>query len=166
MSEPVSVIPHNTSSTRMYRRCSDSGCLVRHDDVSSSPTHTRQRPMRRCSFGSVSVREHEQTLGDNPSCLEGAPISLGWKVIVEKSSTLDDYEKVRKDQRRRRSELVLSSAERRKLLVMNGSTTLMDVLHAERLVALKNGMVGLLPKNMKPSKSKAAPKKALTSRAA
>lgn len=165
MSEPVSVIPH-TSSTRMYRRCSDSGCLVRRDDVSSSPTHTRQRPMRRCSFGSVSVREHEQTLGDNPSCQEGAPISLGWKVIVEKSSTLDDYEKVRKDQRRRRSELVLSSAERRKLLVMNGSTTLMDVLHAERLVALKNGMVGLLPKNMKPSKSKAAPKKALTSRAA
>ena len=164
MSEPVSVIPHK-SSTRMYRRCSDSSCLVRHDGAESSPAH-RQRPMRRCSFGSVSVREHEQTLGDNPSCQEGAPISLGWKVIMEKSSTLDDYEKVRKDQRRRRSELVLSSAERRKLLVMNGSTTLMDVLHAERLVALKNGMVGLLPKNMKPSKAKDPPRKALASRAA
>lgn len=157
---PNTVTPDTVTRRMVDHRCSiDSSCLRR----ANTDTPTRpDRPHRRCSFGSVSVREHEQTLGDNPSCQEGAPISLGWKVTLEKSVTLDEFERTRKHQRRRRSELVLGAAERRKLLVMNGSTTLMDVLHAERLVALKNGVasmgkkIGKNIKNVKPKSQKKA----------
>jgi len=60
----------------------------------------------------------------------------------KESISLDEFEKTRKNQRRSRSELVLGAAERRKVLVMNGST-LLEILHAERLVALKNGVASM-----------------------
>ena len=146
---------------RISRRCSlDSSCMRRSD------TPSLHRPGRRCSFSSVSVREHESCLGDNPSCQEGAPISLSWTVTSERSIPLDDFESSRKNQRRDRRELILCPAERRKMLIRNGET-LMEILHAERLVALKNGVASIgasLGKNVK-STTKTA-RKAMVSRAA
>eukprot|EP00569_Conticribra_weissflogii_P007454 CAMPEP_0171341882 /NCGR_PEP_ID=MMETSP0878-20121228/12394_1 /TAXON_ID=67004 /ORGANISM="Thalassiosira weissflogii, Strain CCMP1336" /LENGTH=145 /DNA_ID=CAMNT_0011844349 /DNA_START=102 /DNA_END=539 /DNA_ORIENTATION=+ len=91
---------------------------------------------KRTSFSTISVREYYQTLGDNPSCLEGAPVSLDWTYKYEKSVSLDEYENSRQ-QRRRRSELILGADERRKLLIGNG-LPIMEVIRAEKLVALKN----------------------------
>ena len=121
----------------------------------------------------VSVREYDQTLGDSPSCQEGAPISLGWKYAQQQSVPLEDFEKSRDGRRRSRCELILGAAERRRALMMNGST-LMEILHAERLVALKNGVASSIggisfPGQGKKSiaKSPTAPKrKAIISRAA
>ena len=33
---------------------------------------------RRVSFGSVKMREFSRTVGDNPACRDGPPLSLGW----------------------------------------------------------------------------------------
>eukprot|EP00584_Thalassiosira_punctigera_P023860 CAMPEP_0172553786 /NCGR_PEP_ID=MMETSP1067-20121228/51708_1 /TAXON_ID=265564 ORGANISM="Thalassiosira punctigera, Strain Tpunct2005C2" /NCGR_SAMPLE_ID=MMETSP1067 /ASSEMBLY_ACC=CAM_ASM_000444 /LENGTH=138 /DNA_ID=CAMNT_0013342017 /DNA_START=335 /DNA_END=751 /DNA_ORIENTATION=+ len=98
---------------------------------------------RRCSFSTISVREYDQTVGDSPSCQEGAPIALDWKYAEKKIVSLDEFEEARSKHRKtRRSDLVLGAAERRKMLVMNGAT-IMEILHAERLVALKNEVASM-----------------------
>lgn len=120
-------------SSRISRRCSlDSRCLQQ----GQMPMH------RRCSFSTISVREYDQTLGDSPSCQEGAPITLDWKYTEQKSIALDEFEKARKPQRRGRSDLILGAADRRKMLFMNGAT-LTEILRAERLVALTNGVASI-----------------------
>jgi hypothetical protein len=99
---------------------------------------------------------------------------LGWDYAEQKEVSIDKFENTRKNQRRRRSELVLGAAERRKVLVMNGST-LMEIIHAERLVALKNGVSSMATRmNFQGQKIKApsakkctnGPRKAMVSRAA
>ncbi len=159
-----SFAPHPTAS-RVSRRCSidSSSCLRR----SQGQTEDAPRRIRRCSFDMVSVREYDQTLGDSPSCQEGAPISLGWKYAQQQSIPLEDFEKSRDGQRRSRCELILGAAERRRALMMNGST-LMEILHAERLVALKNGVASSMSGISFPGQGKkSSPKrKAMISRAA
>ena len=119
------------------RRCSlDEGCMARRRKTKMPAEH------RRCSFSTISVREYDQTVGDHPSCQEGAPITLGWKYAEQESISLDEFEKTREPQRRGRSDLILGVAERRRMLVKNGST-LMEILHAERFVAMKNGMASM-----------------------
>lgn len=103
-------------------------------DLSPKSPHIMRK---RTSFSTISVREYDQTLGDSPSCLDGAPVSLDWTYQKEKSICLNKYEDSRHQQRRRRSELVMGAAERRKLLVGNGLSVL-DVIRAERMVSLRN----------------------------
>lgn len=140
------------------RRCSlDSGC----------PRKIAVPSTRRCSFADVSIREYDQTLGDSPSCREGAPVSLGWSYAERESISLDEFEKTRESQRRGRSELILNPTERRKVLVMNGST-MMEILRAERLVALKNNGLASLGNfaQGKLGSKKTPPRKVMASRAA
>ncbi len=80
--------------------------------------------------------------------------------------SLDDYEEARKP-RRRRSELVLGVMERRQKLI-NAGSSFMEVIHAERAVALKNGLLfGMTRQNdqKKPS-SQLYNQKSVTPRAA
>lgn len=44
------------------------------------------------SFNSVNVREYDRTIGDNPSCKSGPPISLDWSYSKKSEKSLDDYE--------------------------------------------------------------------------
>merc|ERR1712029_258600 len=162
-----SFAPNPPSS--ISRRCSlDSSCVDQ-----SMITGIQGR---RCSFSTISVREYDQTVGDSPSCHHGAPITLGWKYAEQKSVSLDEFEKYRKNQRRRRSDLVLGAAERRKVLFMNGAT-LVEIVRAERIVAIKNGVVsigmqfGFRKQDQEQVNSKNAPKsqkraKSMISRAA
>ena len=117
------------------------------------------QPRRRTSFTTISVREYEQCLGDCPATQEGAPISLSWAYEERKSISLDEYEEARKP-RRGRSELVLGVMERRQKLLSAGSSFL-EVIRAERAVAMKNGLM-FRNKNQEP----ASTKKSVTSRAA
>ena len=100
---------------------------------------------RRCSFSSVLVREHSVVLGDPAtSCVtEGAPITLGWQYLDVRQHSLDDFEREREPVRRRRSELVMGAEERRKKLI-SGGNTLLEVMRAERLVALKHASINSL----------------------
>jgi len=134
MGDLVASCPPGISRPIMSRRCSlDSSCMRRSD------TPSRRRPGRRCSFTSVSVREHESCLGDNPSCQEGAPISLSWTVTSEKSVPLEDFESSRKNQRRDRRELILCPAERRKMLIRKLKR--IKMLRPLLSLAISSGMV-------------------------
>lgn len=56
---------------------------------------------RSVSFHSVDIREYDRTIGDNPSCRSGPPLSLDWSYSkkYEKPKSLDEYEKEREPER-------------------------------------------------------------------
>jgi hypothetical protein len=102
-------------------------------DPTAKPRKTVQR---RTSFATISVREYEQTIGDSPSCLEGAPVTLGWSFRENRDIPLEEYENARQPFRRRQNDLVLGVNERRNKLVQSG-VSLSDVLKAESFSSLK-----------------------------
>ena len=102
---------------------------------------TRKTVQRRTSFATISVREYEQTIGDSPSCLEGAPVTLGWSFQENRDISIEEYEQSRQPfRRRRRSDLILGVNERRTKLIESG-VALSDVLRAENFSALKKKAV-------------------------
>lgn len=162
------------SNMMMYAPSSQSNNPRRNIQRRSSTTgilqHTKKKhhdqPRRRTSFTTISVREYEQCLGDCPATQEGAPISLSWAYEERKSISLDEYEEARKP-RRGRSELVLGVMERRQKLLSAGSSFL-EVIRAERAVAMKNGLMFRMRSNDVQNKSQepASTTKSVTSRAA
>lgn len=148
----------NNPRRNIQRRSSTTGILQ----------HTKKKhdqPRRRTSFTTISVREYEQCLGDCPATQEGAPISLSWAYEERKSISLDEYEEARKP-RRGRSELVLGVMERRQKLLSAGSSFL-EVIRAERAVAMKNGLMFRRSNDVQnKSQEPASTTKSITSRAA
>jgi hypothetical protein len=67
------------------------------------------------SFGNIEVREYPMVLGDNPSCRDGLPVSLGWEYAQLFLMDVDDYEDDR-PRRRCLGDLVLSWMDRRQIL--------------------------------------------------
>lgn len=74
---------------------------------------------RRISFGTIQIREHAQTIGDNPACSYGTPVSLDWDHEDMEALKLDDYESHRSRQRTK-EEFYMNHYERRDLLKLNG----------------------------------------------
>jgi len=66
-------------------------------------------------FSTIEVREFNCTLGDNPACRCGPPISLDWDYAVSELISLDEYEAKRVPRRSRR-ELFISTRTRRKIV--------------------------------------------------
>mmetsp|Transcript_10123 Transcript_10123/g.24273 ORF Transcript_10123/g.24273 Transcript_10123/m.24273 type:complete len:392 (-) Transcript_10123:248-1423(-) len=77
---------------------------------------------RRISFGTIQVREHKQTIGDNPSCTYGTPIQLDWDHQDMEELKLEDYETYRPT-RRTKQKFHLNSFQRANLLKLNGHST-------------------------------------------
>mmetsp|Transcript_9670 Transcript_9670/g.22210 ORF Transcript_9670/g.22210 Transcript_9670/m.22210 type:complete len:205 (+) Transcript_9670:91-705(+) len=69
---------------------------------------------RGVSFDSVDIRSYDRCVGDNPSCSNGAPLSLGWN-YSESSIDLDEYE-MERSSLRTRPELV-GKAQRFNILI-------------------------------------------------
>lgn len=94
-------------------------------DNANAPSKQQQK--ERCSvvtFERIDIREYNVALSENPSCSEGPPIELGWKFHDKQSVLVEDFEEIRRSQRRRRlPELLLSERERRRLLVEQGGYT-------------------------------------------
>jgi len=74
---------------------------------------------KRISFGTIQIREHAQTIGDNPSCTYGTPVQLDWDHQDLESLKLDDYELYRPRQRSK-EEFHLNHFQRSNLLKLNG----------------------------------------------
>ena len=89
-------------------------------DVSSS---SRGKKMKRSvSFVSVDVREYDRTIGDNPSCRSGPPLSLDWSYSkkYEHPKALDEYELEREPERVQHIDgLLVNKYRRRNLLSFN-----------------------------------------------
>lgn len=89
---------------------------------------------RSVSFNSLTIREHDLTLGDHPSSASGPPVQLDWKPKTVSTVSLEDYENAREPRRRRR-QLKLSFQEREEILQTNGFT--MDELKDAWMESLK-----------------------------
>ncbi|KAG7373362.1 hypothetical protein IV203_034086 [Nitzschia inconspicua] len=60
--------------------------------VSTSSNSKGSTSKNRVVFDKIAIREHRITMGDNPSCSYGTPISLDWDYIDFEELTLEDYE--------------------------------------------------------------------------
>ena len=70
---------------------------------------------RKVSFDRIHIREYYLSLGDNPSCSSGPPLSISWKYSDIGSVDLEEFEMMRPP-RRHHSEMMIPSIERKKLL--------------------------------------------------
>jgi len=75
---------------------------------------------KRISFGTIQIREHVQTMGDNPSCTYGTPVELGWEHYDMEQIDVDEYEAFRPRQPRTKGEFHLNHFQRTNLLKLNG----------------------------------------------
>lgn len=71
--------------------------------------------LKRCSFSSVDIREHERIAGDNPCVTSGVPLALGWGYFQQPSVTLDDYE-YHRGPSRDKIEMMVPAGVRRSML--------------------------------------------------
>lgn len=71
--------------------------------------------LKRCSFSSVDIREHERVAGDNPCVTSGVPLSIGWGYYQHKPIDLDDYE-TNKGPSRDKIEMMVPASVRRSML--------------------------------------------------
>jgi hypothetical protein len=55
--------------------------------------HPAFKPRFSVSFDRIKIREYERTLGDNPSCTSGPPISIGWTYLHSYDFPIDEYER-------------------------------------------------------------------------
>mmetsp|Transcript_12974 Transcript_12974/g.24625 ORF Transcript_12974/g.24625 Transcript_12974/m.24625 type:complete len:254 (+) Transcript_12974:160-921(+) len=76
---------------------------------------------RNVSFAKVTVREYEQTLGDQP-CASGPPVSLGWEFQDALAADVEDYEASREGLRRIGHEMKMPPSVRVQKLLDNGLT--------------------------------------------
>lgn len=89
---------------------------------SSSP---RGMGKRSISFGTIQIREHSLTCGDNPSVSYGTPLSLDWLSEDMEAIDVEDYEEYRSSPDyavRTKRELMLNYYQRNDLLEANGCT--------------------------------------------
>eukprot|EP00536_Pseudo-nitzschia_multiseries_P015500 jgi/Psemu1/312213/fgenesh1_kg.898_\ len=77
---------------------------------------------KRISFGTIQIREHTLTIGDNPSCSYGAPIQLDWNHQDMQELKFEDYEAYRPEPRTK-DKLHLNSFKRTTLLKDFGHST-------------------------------------------
>jgi len=77
---------------------------------------------KRISFGTIKIREHAQTIGDNPSCSYGTPIQLDWEHEDLPQLKVDDYENYR-PRPRTKEEFHMNHFQRANLLKLNGYST-------------------------------------------
>lgn len=96
----------------------DRAAGIRSMDLSSSD----KKMQRSVSFHSVDIREYDRTIGDNPSCRSGPPLSLDWSYSkkYEQPKCLDEYEKEREPERVQHwNKLHVNKYRRRNLLAFN-----------------------------------------------
>jgi len=77
---------------------------------------------KRISFGTINIREHAQTIGDNPSCSYGTPVQLDWDHNDLEELKVEDYEAYR-PRTRTKEEFHLNHFQRINLLKLNGFST-------------------------------------------
>jgi hypothetical protein len=75
---------------------------------------------KRISFGTIQIREHAQTIGDNPSCSYGTPVQLDWDHQDLEDVEVDEYETFRVNKTRTKQEFYLNHFQRMNLLKLNG----------------------------------------------
>lgn len=80
----------------------------------------------------VHIRQYERTIGDNPSCSSGPPLSIGWEFDPRAQfMTIDGFESLR-PLRRRQAEMVVAREEREYLLLIEWQVPQHEISNAIR----------------------------------
>ena len=80
-------------------------------------------------FGTISIREYVNTIGDNPSCGDGPALSLGWAFKLQPvTMSIDDYESSRPP--RRVLDALAIPKERRENILIRLGFSYEDILQA------------------------------------
>mmetsp|Transcript_21735 Transcript_21735/g.51003 ORF Transcript_21735/g.51003 Transcript_21735/m.51003 type:complete len:263 (+) Transcript_21735:311-1099(+) len=101
-----------------------------HSKYGESKRSEERRDVR-MKFKNIEIREYERTIGDNPSCSSGPPISIGWKYVPAKVLPLDVYEKSRPP-RRSNIEMILPRDLRQRMLRKEWDVTQSQIASAVR----------------------------------
>jgi len=105
------------------------------NDVSSPICINSKAENNRTRFSTIEVREFNRTLGDNPACRDGPPMTLDWDFVDKESISIDEYEANRLPRRSHRH-LFLSMFVRRSIMRNQFGFTLEDLEKVERSVRL------------------------------
>ena len=81
----------------------------------SSPKPHQHRIKRNVSFTQIHVRDYPMTLGDNPSCVMGTPVTLDWDYQQQAPLAVEEYE-AHRPARRNRYEMRLHEQARQDIL--------------------------------------------------
>jgi hypothetical protein len=98
---------------------------------------TPKRKAKSVSFSTVSVREYQRILGDNPSCSCGPSIGIGWKFDSEDSFSVNQWEDWRQEERDA-TLLVLCREEREELLLELGYNQKVIAQAVRDIIKIKN----------------------------
>lgn len=105
-----------------------------HKEIDIPPSDDPQRQQRRgVRFSDIYIREYAITLGDNPSCTSGPPVSLDWQFSEFNPIELDQYEEHR-GKRRTRCQLMMNYYHRKSLLMHVGGISEGAIKQAEKQV--------------------------------
>eukprot|EP00529_Nitzschia_sp_RCC80_P026918 CAMPEP_0113482948 /NCGR_PEP_ID=MMETSP0014_2-20120614/23182_1 /TAXON_ID=2857 /ORGANISM="Nitzschia sp." /LENGTH=280 /DNA_ID=CAMNT_0000376481 /DNA_START=67 /DNA_END=909 /DNA_ORIENTATION=- /assembly_acc=CAM_ASM_000159 len=116
-----------------------------HENATSPPTTTATatstttasdalRPSK-VRFSTVEIREHNMTMGDNPSVSSGIPLTIEWNHANEFVCDLDVYEKLRPE-RRGRYDLVLPRSHRTALCYQSAGYSRSEILKQVKVVSV------------------------------
>ena len=123
----------------------DSSSSTCSSSILSSGAKIAQRRRSSVQFGSLTIRNYEVQLGDNPSCSNGAPVSIGWRYNELNPICIEKYEAWMKDKRRSRKEFHLPRFHRESILrecgysrsEMTKATKEVDKIKKQRRASLK-----------------------------
>ena len=96
-----------------------------------------QKRNRRVSFSTVTIREYERILGDNPSCSCGPSIGIGWEFSEEETLPVSLWESWRETERQP-ERLVLGRDEREEMLLDLGYNHKVIAQAVREIVKVKN----------------------------
>mmetsp|Transcript_5691 Transcript_5691/g.8253 ORF Transcript_5691/g.8253 Transcript_5691/m.8253 type:complete len:211 (-) Transcript_5691:274-906(-) len=85
------------------------------------------------SFKNISIREYVRIVGDNPSCSNGSPVSIGWIYGNTAVTTVDQYEGNRPI-RRNSFQMVIPQRIRQEMLMEEWGFSRADLASATRKV--------------------------------
>eukprot|EP00980_Cylindrotheca_fusiformis_P005112 scaffold1086_cov66-Cylindrotheca_fusiformis.AAC.1 len=78
-------------------------------------------------FGNCHIRHYNQVLGDNPSVSAGCPVQLGWKILDEKTLSVDQMEDSKAHRPAKSMEDMVLSARRRRTILKDLTDTEIQV---------------------------------------
>jgi hypothetical protein len=108
------------------------------DSTSQQQQQQQHRPRESVSFSDITIREYNITIGDNPSCSSGAPISLHWSYDPNHiSCTVDCYEDGKKDYPpRKRSAMIIPMSVRHVMLQQEWDVKPMEIARITKEIAV------------------------------
>lgn len=129
---------------QQHRQMLRSSCSFRSLPLPPLPRQASVPKLRRqVSFDKIQVREHRRTIGDNPSCSYGTPVSLDWESLQLEDLSFDAYEthkysanNGRRGRPRSLREMHLNHYQRRNLLQLEGYS--LEEIKAQKKVTNKD----------------------------